>query len=612
MTRSDSVWTSVRWTLGQLPPYSRSLVTLGGLSVVEVALGLIAPWSLKILVDNVFAEQSFPQRVAGPIAAVTRGDRVSLLLLVVVGGFLLQVVSQMVSTVHTGVQVATGQRMVLDLRARLFEHLQSLGLRHHTVTNTGDAVYRLDSDAYCLDNLIMTGLFPLASATLTLVVMFIVLARLDPQIAALSLVIVPLLYACLRYYSNTLMARAEGTKELESRLVEGLYETFGAITLVKGFAREAWEATRFAKSSSAAAEARIRLTWQEALFSATVTSITLAGTALVLFVGGLHVLRGQLTIGALLVVVAYLAAVFGPLSAIAHTAGSAQQALASVRRMRDVLALEPEVRDESDGLDAAGIRGEISFEDVTFGYDPTRPVLEHITFTARPGELVALVGPTGAGKSSLLSLIPRFYDPLRGSVRLDGIEVRRYRLRSLREQIALVLQDPLLFGGTIADAIRYGRLDASMEDVKAAARAAHADEFIMRLKHGYDTAVAEGGRGLSGGERQRLSIARALLKAAPILILDEPTSALDAISEAAVFHALNGQRERRTTLVIAHRLSTVRHADRILLLDRRTIVAQGTHAELLASSTLYRQMCLQLAVDPSTMPDRLLAASEWA
>jgi ATP-binding cassette, subfamily B, bacterial len=329
-----------------------------------------------------------------------------------------------------------------------------------------------------------------------------------------------------------------------------------------------------------------------------VSAITLSGTALVLGVGGLHVLDGTLTVGSLLVVIAYLAAVYNPLSSIAHTTGQLQQAVVSARRVREILALTPEPFDAPGGRDAATVTGDIRFEHVSFAYDD-RVILDDVSFAAHPGELVALVGLTGAGKTTLLSLLPRFYEPTSGRVTIDGVDVCDYDLRSLRERIALVPQDPVLFAGSIALNIQYGRLEASREEVEAAARAAHVHTFVERLPHGYDSLVAEAGATLSGGERQRLGIARALLKDAPILVLDEPTSSLDAISEEIVFDALRRLRHGRTTLVIAHRLSTIRDASRILVLHDGRLIAQGTHDQLIASNELYRRMCARLSVGRS-------------
>jgi len=341
------------------------------------------------------------------------------------------------------------------------------------------------------------------------------------------------------------------------------------------------------------------LTWQESLFSVAVTAITLAGTALVLVVGGLHVIEGSLTLGSLLVVIAYLAAVYDPLSAIAHASGSLQQAVASAARVRAIFDLTPEVLDEPGALDASRVAGHVRFESVGFAYAEGRPVLEDVSFEVRPGEMVAVVGMTGAGKTTIASLIPRFFEPTKGRVLVDGVDVSRYGLASLRERIALVPQHPVLFTGTIADNIRYGRLEATDAEVEEAALAARVHDFVYGLPDGYATRVHEGGATLSGGERQRIGIARALLKAAPILILDEPTSAVDTISEAAIFDALRRLRPDHTMLVIAHRLSTIRDATRILVLDEGRLAAEGPHDELMQSSHLYRRMCARLTVGDS-------------
>jgi ATP-binding cassette subfamily B protein/subfamily B ATP-binding cassette protein MsbA len=605
------------WTLTFVRPYRGRAVLLIVLLLVQIALGALQPWPLKLIIDNVLTSPTrpFPEPWQSWFAAALGGSLVGVLIVIVVGGVVLQIINHFVTAHATQLQVDTGQRMVYDLRETLFDHLQALGLQHHITTNTGDAVYRIDVDSYSIENLVMSGLLPLATSIITLVVMFGILLRLDVTVALLSLTIVPFLLLSMRSYTRTVSNEMERVKELESKLIERLYEVFSAIRLVKSFARERHETRRYADFGRQVMNARIAITWRESLFWVVVSTITILGTALVLIVGGVQVLRGRMTVGDLTVAIAYLGAVYGPLSTIAQTAGTLQGAVTGAKRVRTVLAMRPETVDAPGAIEADQVRGEIVFDNVSFEYPDGTKVLNDIAFTAKPGEMIALVGLTGAGKTTLVSLIPRFYDASAGRVLVDGIDVRGYRLRSLRERIGIVLQDPVLFSGTIADNLRYGRLDASDAEVEEAARAAHAHDFVAHLPKRYDTPVAEAGGGLSGGERQRLSVARAILKNAPILILDEPTSSLDAISEEIVFAALRRLRAGRTTIVIAHRLSTVRDADRILVLDGGRIAAQGRHDDLLKTSRLYRRMCARLSVgrsldEPETVDELIEAARD--
>ena len=587
--------TLVRWTASFLRPYRARVGLILALSVAEIGLVALAPWALTLIVDSVLGGRPLPAPVVTRIPALADLGAVGLLALFAAGGLAVQVAAELTRMAHTQLEAAMGQRVVHDLRNRLLEHLQALPLTHHLTHRTSDAVYRLDADTYCINDLVTSGAFPMALAGLHLAVMFAVLLNVDATLALLALGVAPFLYLCLRFHATTLIERAEQVKTLESGLVERAYETLRSIAAVKSFARERHELGRFARAGHDTMRARVRLTWQESLFSLAVTTVTLAGTAVILVVGGLHVLDGRLTVGRLLVVIAYLAAVYDPVSAIAHTVGSLQQAVVGARRVRDILATRPEVAEAPDAVDGSGLAGHVRFDDVGFSYDGARLVLDGVSFEAHPGEIVAIVGPTGAGKTTLAHLIPRFFDAVSGRVLIDGRDVARYGLRSLRERIALVPQDPVLFTGTLADNIRYGRLDASDADVEQAARAAQIHATIARLPEGYDTPVAEAGATLSGGERQRLGIARAILKHAPILILDEPTSAVDTIAEAAVFDTLRRLRAGRTTLVIAHRLSTIRDATRILVLHGGRITAQGSHEALLASSALYGRMWARLA-----------------
>ena len=602
------------WTLSFMRPYRGRVAGVALLMLLQVALGALEPWPLKLVIDYVLGSHELPQPIRQWATTLTGGGGAVRLLILFVGfGVLLQLVHQVASAVGVRLQTDTGQRMVYDLRYKLLDHLQSLGLQHHITTSTGDAIYRIDVDSYSLENLAMSGVFPLASSIITLIVMFTVLVTLDLSVALLSLTVIPFLFLSLRYYANSLSQQEERVKELESGLISRLYEIFSSIRLVKSFAREPLESRRYAEAGRTTMNARIAVTWKQGLFGLMVATTTILGTALVLVVGGVHVMRGQMTVGSLIVVITYLGAVYGPLSAIAFTTGQLQSAVAGARRVRAMLALEPETIDAPDAIDATSVNGNVAFDGVSFAYPDGTAVLHDVAFEAKPGQMIAVVGLTGAGKTTLVSLIARFYTPTSGRVLVDGIDVRQYRLRSLREKIAIVPQDAVLFSGTIRDNLRYGKLDATDAEIEAAARAAHAHDFVSRLPKGYDTLVAEAGGGLSGGERQRLSVARAVLKDAPILILDEPTSSLDAISEEIVFAALKRLRAGRTTIVIAHRLSTVRDADAILVLDGGKISAFGRHDELLKNSQLYRRMCARLSVgksldEPETV-DELIEAS---
>lgn len=583
------------WLLRYARPYRTAFALFVGVSLIEILIGLLLPWSMKILVDNVLGNQAIPAWLAPAVNFFSIDGKFSLLVAVCLAGLLIGLVSELISLAHTQLQVGTGQKMVLDLQRDLFQHLQKLSLRYHQQTGTGDALYRLDADAYCVNNIIMSGVFPLLSSLLTLVLMFIILFNIEWSLALLSLVVMPPLFLVINRYSERLSERTEQVKEMESGIFNLVHEVFSSIKLVKAFSREHYERERFVRQGTNTLEARLKVTLHESLFSFFVSALTYTGTAIVLFVGGWHVLRGTLTVGDLLVVIAYLGSVYGPLSSISHTVGNLQGSLTSARRVYETLHLQAETEDEADALEIGRVRGHLKFENVDFFYNDQRPVLKNINFEVKPGEMAAIVGLTGAGKSSLVSLIPRFYDATGGRVLIDGVDVRRMKIKSLRESISVVTQEPILFSSSVGENIRYGKLDAAPEEIVKAAEAAQAHDFIREMPEGYDTLLGDAGSQLSGGERQRVSIARALLKDAPILILDEPTSALDSRSESRIFDALRQLMKNRTTVVIAHRLSTIRDADKIIVIDGGQIAGEGTHEELLRENGLYRELYERLS-----------------
>jgi ATP-binding cassette subfamily B protein len=581
----------LRWAVGHLRIYRGRVALLALLSVSEVGLRVMLPWPMKAIVDQALGSVA-PAAWLLTLPGVTADDRGSLLIGLALIGILIQFMHQGVLMAHTRLFTETGHMLTRDLRERLFNHLQRLALLHHSRMPIGEAVYRLEADAACLEHLLLRGIFPMTFSAVTLIVMFGILMKINVSLALVSLSVVPFMFVWIRWAGRRLRPGAERTKQLESRLTARLHESFAAIRLIKSFAREPYESARFSGAANEAMRARVVLSTKESIFSVVVGGLTVIGSTLVIIDGGLLVLRGHLTVGALLVALAYLGFVYGPLSGIANTAGTIQQALASAARVRETLALTPEHHEGGQRLHER-FKGDVTFDHVSFAYDG-RPVLNDVSFSVTSGELVALVGPSGAGKTTLVSLIPRFYEATSGVVLIDGIDVSRIRLTDLRQQIAIVLQDTVVMAGTVMDNLLYGRLEATPAEIHQAAIAAHAHEFIIDLPNGYATEIGTAGAGLSGGQKQRISMARAFLKDAPILILDEPTAALDTISEREVFAGLSQLRAGRTTFVIAHRLSTVRKADRIFVMDAGRIVAIGTHEELLQISALYRELASQL------------------
>lgn len=582
---------NLRRLLAYAAPHRRAFVIIGLLTLLSSALAALQPWPVKLLVDHVLGSVPVPAALQSVFRVLHLSPTASALLIVIVlGGLVLFALNSVVELFVTRGWTARGRRMVFDVAEDLFARLQRRSLLFHTRTPVGDTMGRINTDSWCVYQVLDTQVFAPGHALLTIGLMVFLMLQLDVTLTLLALAIAPFMVVASLLLGKPLRAAAKLKREIESRLQAHIHQTLTGIPVVQAFAQEQREQERFQQHADGVIAAQQRATFLGSINSLSSGLVTTLGTGVILVAGARHVLDGQLSVGSLLVFVAYLAALQTQMKTFAGVYTALQAQSASIDRVLEVLDASSEVVDKPGSPPPGAVRGHIQFDHVTFGYEPNRPVLRDVSFEARPGQAVAIVGPTGAGKSTLVNLIPRFFDPTDGRVLLDDRDLRELPLRHLRAHVALVMQEPFLFPFTVAENIAFGRPCASREEVEAAARAANAHAFIEKLPKGYDTVLGQRGATLSGGERQRLSIARALLKNAPILILDEPTSALDAETEQSVMQAIERLMLGRTTFIIAHRLSTVRRADVIVVLKEGQVIESGTHDELLARGQAYARL----------------------
>ena len=572
----------------------RWLAAIFVLTLISSATAALQPWPMKLLVDYALGDAVLPQRIQESVSNL--GLTATPTVLVVAAA----VASLALFALNSALSVALslswnvgGQRMVYDLARDLFARLQRLSLLFHSRRSVGDSLSRLTEDTWCIysvaDGLLMSPIQQIITLTMMICIGF----ALDPVLATLALAVAPLMALSSRFFGKRLKQRSKLGREAKSRLMSFVHQTLGSIPIVQTFGTESRNTKTFQKLADDAVTLAQRGNLLGSSYGLVNGLITATGIAVVLYVGGVRVLTGAISLGTLLVFLAYVRQMQGASGGLFKIFAKLKAAEASIDRVMEVMESEEAVHDPPHPQrlpdPPGGRRGHVRLEHVVFGYEPDQPVLKEVTLEARPGEVVALVGPTGAGKSTLASLIPRFFDPHAGRVTFDGSDIRKLKLAELRKQISIVLQEPFLMPLSVADNIAYGRPNASRDEIVAAAAAAQADEFIRRLPEGYDTVIGERGATLSGGERQRLSIARALLKNAQVLILDEPTSALDTQTESSLIEALQRLMGGCTTFIIAHRLSTIRHADRIAVLDHGQLVELGPHDDLLKRDGLYRQ-----------------------
>ena len=570
-----------------LRPHWKAL-TIAFVAVLgETAADVLEPWPIKVVIDNLIQSKPLPHWLMRIGASVFAQDKFAVLNFAVAAVIVIAIVDAVSTYAEKYFTTNVSQWVAHDLRMTLYHHIQRLSLADHGEVNSGDLISRVIDDISSVQDFINSALLGIFVDVLTLVGMIGVMLWVNWRFTLIALSVAPILFGVVYVFTRKIKAAARAVRKKESALLSGVSEVLSSIRVVQAFTREDYEERRLESDSLASVNAALAARGMKARLPPMVDIIIAVGTCLVLGYGARLALSGQISAGVLVVFVLYLGKMYKPMKDLSKMTDTVSKALVGYERIREVLEIESSVHDEPGAKRAPKFKGRIEFDGVSFGYGADAPVLKDLSFRIEPGQVAAFVGPSGAGKTTIASLMPRFYDPVSGSVRIDGTDIRRYTLKSLRDQISLVLQDTLLFRGTIWDNIAYGNPKASPKDILRAATLANAHEFIEAMPEGYHTPVGERGATLSGGQRQRISIARAIVRNAPILILDEPTSALDASSEQAVVDALKRLMEGRTSIVIAHHLATIQHADVIFVLQDASLVEHGTHEELMAKGGAY-------------------------
>lgn len=574
-----------------LRPHHKLLI--GGLLAAggEAVASLLGPWPLKIVLDNVLKSHPAQGWLNHLILSWTGHDSLNVIKFAALAVLAIAAMGAACSYAEKYVTTSVGQWIMHDLRRTLYSHIQRLSLAYHVHKQTGDLISRVTSDIDAIQTFIASGLLGALISCITLVGMLAIMLYLNWWFTLIALSVAPPLFFVVYSYTRRIKKASREVRKKEGEIVSVMQEVLSSIQVVKAFAREDYEQRRLEEESLEGVEIALRARSLKAKLSPIVEILIAIGTALVLWFGARMVLTGALSVGSLVIFIAYLGKMYKPMQDLSKMTDSYSKAAVGYERIREVLDTNGVIQDLPGARRAPRLQGRIQFEEVDFCYEPDCPVLRQVSFQIQPGTVAALVGPTGAGKSTIISLIPRFYDPISGVVKIDGTDVRRWQQKSLRQQISFVLQETLLFHGPIWSNIAYGKPEASRMDIMRAAELANAHEFIEKLPDGYNTVVGERGITLSGGQRQRIAIARAIIRDTPILILDEPSSGLDAASEKLVFEALDRLMEGKTSIVIAHRLSTIRKADVIFVVKDGAIIESGNHTELLKLGGLYSELC---------------------
>ncbi len=570
-----------------LRPHLAAL-TLGLLAAIgEGIANLLDPWPLKIVLDNVLRSRPVHGWLNRLILSTVGNDSFAILKFAVLAVLLIAVVDALCSYAEKYLTTSVGQWVMHDLRRTLYSHIQRLSLAYHDQKQTGDLISRVTSDIDAVQSFIASGLLGVIVDCLTLLGMVAVMFYINWRFTLIALSVAPVLFAIVYSYTRRIKKAAREVRKKEGEMASIVQEVLSSIHVVRAFGREDYEQRRLEERSLEGVEIALHARSLKARLSPLVQVVVAIGTCLVLWFGAKMVLERTLSVGSLIIFIFYLEKMYKPMQDLSKMTDTFSKAAAGYERIREVLDTDSQVKDLKGARRAPRFKGAIEFEHVSFAYQPGIPVLKGVSLAIKPGQVAALVGPTGAGKSTIISLIPRFYEPDAGIVKIDNVDVRRFRQKSLRSQISFVLQDTVLFHAPIWQNIAYGKPEASRRELLRAAELANAHEFIEKLPEGYNTMVGERGVTLSGGQRQRIAIARAIIRDTPILIMDEPSSGLDAESEKMVFEALDRLMEGRTSIVIAHRLSTIRKADIIFVVDDGTIVERGNHEELIKLGGVY-------------------------
>ena len=570
----------------RLKPYWKLFSLAYAALIAATVMNLLKPWPLKFIFDYILLDKPMPEQIIF-LRSLAGHEKPALLAFLCAGIVVIFFLEGLFTFVRKYFMASAGERAVNDIRRQVFGHLQ---LIESGTGRSADFIVRLTSDIDSLKLLITQHIQTLVNYCLTFIGIGVTMSLLDWRLTAAALAVAPPLYIISLYFSGKVARLTRRRREKESEVASLVQETVTSKEVVQAFAREEQEKERFAEETGQSLDATLEATRVSKGFGRVVEVITALGTAMVVYIGARRALAGYITPGALIVFVSYLRDLYRPVGGFSELMINFSGSLVCGERVADLLETRVSVADAPDAIDAPPFKGEVVFEDVTFGYLPGEPVLQKLSFKARAGERVALIGSSGTGKSTVVNLLLRFYDPWRGRILMDGVDIRRYTLKSLREQISVVLQATLLFRRTIRENIVYGKPEASLEEITAAAKAAQAHDFITALPGGYNTFLKEGGVNLSGGQRQRIAIARAILKDAPLFIFDEPVAGLDAVTEAELNKAMDRLMKGKTTFIIAHRFSTIMRADLILMIEEGRIVEQGTHEQLLARSDRYRKL----------------------